>query len=191
MPAELPPDRRAAVMAAALALFAERGFHGTRVPEIAERAGVATGTIYRYFASKEALVNAVFQDQKRAFAAAAAAFEPGQPPAGQAAAVWRNLVDWARVNFTAFQFLELHHHADYLDPQSRAVAEQAYAAPLAFLGAARSAGAVRADLPAAALLGLVGGALAGFVRDAQAGAFDCTAEAIDAAGAAVWRMMAA
>ena len=42
-------------------LFTERGFHGTAMPLVAERAGVAAGTIYRYFDSKEALVDAVFQ----------------------------------------------------------------------------------------------------------------------------------
>ena len=47
-------DKREAVLGAALELFVERGFHGTTVPEIAERAGVGAGTIYRHFASKEA-----------------------------------------------------------------------------------------------------------------------------------------
>ena len=50
-----------AILAAALQLFAQKGFHGTAVPDVAQLAGVATGTIYRYFSSKEALVNAVFQ----------------------------------------------------------------------------------------------------------------------------------
>ena len=54
-------------MAAALELFVERGFYGTAVPEIAERAGVGAGTIYRYFESKEALVNALYREQKLRF----------------------------------------------------------------------------------------------------------------------------
>jgi AcrR family transcriptional regulator len=57
-------EKRDAILAAALELFAERGFHGTSVPEIAERARVGAGTIYRYFPSKEALVNALFRAQK-------------------------------------------------------------------------------------------------------------------------------
>jgi AcrR family transcriptional regulator len=44
-------DKREAIMAAALDLFVERGFYGTAVPEIAEKAGVGAGTIYRYFES--------------------------------------------------------------------------------------------------------------------------------------------
>jgi len=45
-------DKQRQILDAALGLFAERGFHGTRVPLVAEAAGVATGTIYHYFDSK-------------------------------------------------------------------------------------------------------------------------------------------
>ena len=54
-------DKREAIMTAALELFVERGFFGTAVPEIADRAGVGAGTIYRYFESKEALVNEIYR----------------------------------------------------------------------------------------------------------------------------------
>src|SRR5712692_1439339 len=56
-----PADKREAILDAALELFAERTFEGTPVPLIAERAGVAAGTIYRYFDGKEALVNALYR----------------------------------------------------------------------------------------------------------------------------------
>ena len=52
------------ILHAALELFTERTFAGAAVPLVAERAGVATGTIYRYFPSKEALLNAVYQQWK-------------------------------------------------------------------------------------------------------------------------------
>src|SRR5215510_13871781 len=61
-------DKREAILAAALELFVERGFFGTAVPEIADRAGVGAGTIYRYFESKEALVNAIYRQEKLHFA---------------------------------------------------------------------------------------------------------------------------
>src|SRR5439155_14023990 len=61
-------DKREAIMNAALDLFVERGFHGTAVPEIADKAGVGAGTIYRYFESKEALVNVLYRQEKQRFA---------------------------------------------------------------------------------------------------------------------------
>lgn len=47
--------RHAAILAAALAEFAARGFAATRLDDVARRAGVAKGTIYLYFRDKEAL----------------------------------------------------------------------------------------------------------------------------------------
>ncbi len=48
--------------AAAFQLFAEQGFAATRLEDVAARAGVSKGTIYRYFESKEALFAAVITD---------------------------------------------------------------------------------------------------------------------------------
>ena len=47
------------ILAAALALFAERGFAATRLDEVALRAGVTKGTLYLYFPNKEELFEAV------------------------------------------------------------------------------------------------------------------------------------
>lgn len=49
------PDLRATIAAEAASLFAERGFDGTCIREIARRAGVTTGLIYHYYGSKEDL----------------------------------------------------------------------------------------------------------------------------------------
>ena len=52
-------ERPAEIIAAALEVFAERGFAATRLDDIAERAGVTRGTLYLYFPSKEDLFKAV------------------------------------------------------------------------------------------------------------------------------------
>ena len=49
-------------MQAALELIAEQGFHDAPMSEIAKKAGVAAGTIYRYFENKEVLINELFQE---------------------------------------------------------------------------------------------------------------------------------
>jgi AcrR family transcriptional regulator len=54
--------RPAELMAAALELFVEKGFVGTRLDDVAARAGVSKGTLYLYFDSKEALFKAVIQE---------------------------------------------------------------------------------------------------------------------------------
>ncbi len=49
------PERRAAVLGAAAALFGERGYAGTRLDDVAAAAGVTKPIVYRHFESKKAL----------------------------------------------------------------------------------------------------------------------------------------
>ncbi|MCE5262406.1 MAG: TetR/AcrR family transcriptional regulator [Deltaproteobacteria bacterium] len=55
-------DKRSDIMQAALELIAEQGFHGAPMAEIAERAGVAAGTIYRYFENKDVLITELHRE---------------------------------------------------------------------------------------------------------------------------------
>src|SRR4051812_39553316 len=59
--AERTARTRAALIGAARALFAERGYAGAGREEIVERAGVTRGAMYHHFASKEALFLAVYE----------------------------------------------------------------------------------------------------------------------------------
>lgn len=54
-------DREAVIIAAGLAEFLEKGYAATRVDDVARRAGVAKGTVYLYFPSKEDLFHAVIR----------------------------------------------------------------------------------------------------------------------------------
>ena len=54
--------RPAEIVAAALDCFAERGFAGTRLDDVASRAGVTKGTVYLYFPNKEELFKAVVRE---------------------------------------------------------------------------------------------------------------------------------
>jgi AcrR family transcriptional regulator len=56
-------ERRDAILAAALDEFSARGFAATRLDDVAKRAGVAKGTIYLYFADKEALFQALVRTE--------------------------------------------------------------------------------------------------------------------------------
>jgi AcrR family transcriptional regulator len=60
-PAKTAQTRRG-IIAAALDAFLERGFSGTRMSDVAARAGVAKGTLYLYFADKEALFEGVLRE---------------------------------------------------------------------------------------------------------------------------------
>lgn len=60
------PARRALIMAAALKLFAEKGYHGTSLGEVAAAAGVARTVLYDHFPSKRVLMLAVMQEENSA-----------------------------------------------------------------------------------------------------------------------------
>jgi len=55
-------DKRRQILDAAVRVFARKGFHASRVGDIAEEAGVAHGLLYHYFASKDAVLEAVFHE---------------------------------------------------------------------------------------------------------------------------------
>src|SRR5262245_25116843 len=53
-------DRRSQILAAALEVFSEQGFHGTRTRELAARAGVSEALVFSHFPNKEAILRAIF-----------------------------------------------------------------------------------------------------------------------------------
>jgi AcrR family transcriptional regulator len=55
-------ERRATILAVAKVLFSDKGYHGVSVDEIAGRLGVSPAILYRHFASKEALYEAVLNE---------------------------------------------------------------------------------------------------------------------------------
>ena len=55
-------DKRRLLLDAAVRVFARKGFHASRVGDIAEEAGVAHGLLYHYFDSKDEVLEAVFDE---------------------------------------------------------------------------------------------------------------------------------
>ncbi|MFH1502541.1 MAG: TetR/AcrR family transcriptional regulator [Candidatus Eisenbacteria bacterium] len=55
-------NKREKIISAAAKFFGDKGYHNTTTAEIADAAGVAAGTIYIYFRSKEELLVAVFEE---------------------------------------------------------------------------------------------------------------------------------
>ena len=57
-------EKKQSILDASLRLFVENGFHGTSTAEIAKTAGVATGTLFHYFKTKEELINSLYLHAK-------------------------------------------------------------------------------------------------------------------------------
>jgi len=125
--------KRKQIIQAALRVFAEHGLHGTPVPPIAAEAGVGVGTLYRYFDSKETLINAVFRDSKhRLKERLLSDLDLLHPSRSLFDNLWARLTAFAREEPDAFHFLEMQDHHSYLDPESRHQ-EQALLIPLGMM----------------------------------------------------------
>jgi AcrR family transcriptional regulator len=182
-------DKRRALLDAALRMFAERGYHGTAVPEVAAAAGVGTGTVYRHFATKEALVNEVFRDAKgRLRAALLDGLDHEAPGEPWFLAVWARLVGFARAEPDAFRFLEMQDHAPYLDEESRTF-ERAVLGPL-WLAGEKLRGGRDTPLPVGVAMALVWGAFVGLVKAERLGYLQLDEATSMRAGQACWEMVA-
>lgn len=60
--AERTTDRRGELLDAAVRVFARKGFHASRVGDVAEEAGVAHGLLYHYFRSKDEVLETIFRE---------------------------------------------------------------------------------------------------------------------------------
>lgn len=181
-----PEDKREAILQAALALFSERGFHGVAVPEIASRARVAAGTIYRHFESKEAIVNALYARYKQALGAALLSDFPfAAAPRAQFHHFFTRAMGFARREPEAFKFLEAHHHAPYLDEGCRALESQMLQPFREFFAQGERAKVIRRGSPEA-LGAVVWGGVVGLVRAAWEGHLSLDSRVERVAEDALW-----
>src|SRR5436190_16023063 len=103
-------DKRRQLLDAAVRVFARKGYHASRVGDIAEEAGVAHGLLYHYFKSKDQVLEAVFHENWSVLLARIASVEETDEPASDqlrhiAAIVlrtWLHLPDVVRVVIREF-----------------------------------------------------------------------------------------
>jgi AcrR family transcriptional regulator len=123
MPATIDIPQVENLLDAALTTFDALGYSATPVPTIAGQAGMAVGSVYRYFPSKEELANALYRREKQRLAEALFTELDIDAPAEEVfTSIWGRLADFAVEHTEALSFLELHHHGAYLDSESRDLA---------------------------------------------------------------------
>ncbi len=92
-------DRPAAIRRAMRELVAEQGFHGASMSAVAQAAGVATGTAYVHYDSKEALVCAAYAEAKQEMSrAVVAAVDPHARPEERFRQMWRAAYEYMTSN---------------------------------------------------------------------------------------------
>ena len=100
-----PADARNAIMEAAITQFAERGFHGTTMRDIAERAGVSQGLLHHHFGNKEGLWRTAGRHLSDDFMAYVAdVLKPDEPAAEAIPNAMRTYLRYWREHPEAFRF---------------------------------------------------------------------------------------
>ncbi len=138
-----PAGTRDRLVRAALELFTTHGYHTSTTPQIARRAGVAEGTIYRHFDSKEHLLNEIYRAAVRLLTAAvkdAPTSLSCRARLERIAAAWRDL---AGSDPALIKLVFLTRHGDLLDPRSRESFTQLRDEISKVIATGKSAGEVR------------------------------------------------
>ncbi|QLC48965.1 TetR/AcrR family transcriptional regulator [Methanolobus zinderi] len=99
-------DKKTALLEAALKLFTERGFHGTSTAQISKEAGVATGTLFNYFPTKEDLINGLYFDVKGKLSRSMEEDLQTQSTFhDKLKKIWYNMIEWGINNPEDFLFV--------------------------------------------------------------------------------------
>ena len=169
---------RARISEHALALFAEHGYERTSVRMIAEAAGISQGLLYNYFANKQALLHAIFEqsvaDVRASFALADAA-----PPAerlerllrGSFEILRRNMAFWRLSYGVRMQPAVLEGIGDELHQWTASILRTLH-------GYLRDAGVPHPDIEAAALFALIDGISQHYVLDPDRYPLDAVIELV-------------
>jgi len=142
-------EKRKLILDAAIRVFADQGYHGARVGDIAEQAGVAHGLLYHYFASKDDVLQTIFTenwgDLLRRFRVVEAADEPADEKLEGIAKIllrtWRN--DAALVTVMVREVARSHQLRDRVDE-----VREAFAIVQRVIEAGQASGTFRRDLDA-------------------------------------------
>jgi AcrR family transcriptional regulator len=106
--------KRDDIIRAALELFAERGFHGTPMAMIAEKAGVGAGTIYRYFENKDVLINKLFDELECKFMAVIqGGYDPHKPIRERFIHIGKTFLTYFIAHPLYSRYMEQYHNSPY------------------------------------------------------------------------------
>ena len=144
---------RERLLAAAVGLFAERGTEGS-LEEVAKRAGVGIGTLYRHFPTRDALVEAAYRNEVAQLRAAADDLLAELPPAEALEAWMRRFVEYGSAKRGMRDALQsIAGAGSDLFADTRAQVTEAVAV---LLRAGAEAGTLRADVEAEDVLRAMG-----------------------------------
>ncbi len=111
-------DKRQKVLNTTLHMILENGIQATSMAKVSKRSGVAVGTIYHHFPSKEALITELYRSIKLGIAAVVfEGVDTGHGTQESFERIVRNMIAYARENPEAYAFVEGYCTSPEIDPQ--------------------------------------------------------------------------
>jgi TetR/AcrR family transcriptional regulator, fatty acid metabolism regulator protein len=159
---ELKRHRRGEILRAAVEVFADRGYFAARMREVAQRAGVADGTLYLYFKGKEDLLVSILEEYAEAFLTRARhdAEKITDPNEKLRMVVERHLFSMERDRALAQVFqIELRHTRRFLRQIAKGKVAQYLALLQEIIAEGRRGGCFRTDVPVEVAARVVFGAV--------------------------------
>ncbi len=151
-------DKEEAILSTALSLFTSRGFHGTPTSLISKEAGVATGTLFFYFRTKEALIDTLYRTIKTEAAVALRDGLDGEPDVeARLRRVCRNYLGWGLAHPEKVRFMGQFAHSLVVSKTVRDEGLSLFAFVIELLGEGRRIGLISGDDDELVLHMIVGG----------------------------------
>ena len=180
-------EKQEAILDATLELIGERGFHGTPMSAIAEKAGVGAGTIYRYYESKEELINALYIREKQAInAQVLEGYSEELSVRDAIRLMFRNAISARAGQSARFRFLDQYYNSPFIGDESRRIREQLMSEYVEIIERGVRDGEIR-DLPRPVVMAIIFGPLAQLMNASQLKDVTLDDELIEQALDAIWR----
>jgi len=154
-------DKRRLIVDAAIKVFADKGYHESRISDIAQHAEIAYGLVYHYFKNKEEILDTIFRERWGGF------IDAVQSIADDGRSVEEKLLSIAAVTLTAYRrrpewvkilVFEIQRTQRFADPDRVELVGQIFGLITRILREGQERGELRADLdPALACSIFVGG----------------------------------
>lgn len=180
-------EKQEAVLDATLELIGERGFHGTPMADIAKRAGVGAGTIYRYYASKEELINALYVREKtRVNAEVLGGVHAGLSVRDAIGQIFRNVIAARAASPKRWRFLDQYYNSPFIGDETKRVREQLMAEYVEIIERGVRERVIR-DLPRPVLMAMIFGPIMQLAMASQMQDVTLDDALIDRTVESVWR----
>lgn len=125
-------------------MVAAGGFHGSPMSELARKSGVAVGTIYHYYATKDDLIRDLYlQSKARMSEAMVTALKKDGKFRERFENLWKALYTHFVNNPLEFSFLQQYHNSPFVGKETEEESEQYYAAVIDFFKSGIKKGSIR------------------------------------------------